>query len=309
MRPVGSPQHAARSSLDQLASKRNGVVERRTGARDALRTGDFDPALLVARQQCQQLLEGRLLRAGRRIHQSHVIDHVRARAAPPAEGSARRAVTASRYRSTCQPSGAIRSDEAIEGIHVGSAAQARHEREAAAVQPAGGERVELAVSHPLVDIADAAIAAATLRNRIEDHPVVATVRRGVDNDGALDADARVQRLECGKRGLGRRVRTRRRVGVCATGPKMWQCASQVSAEARNVGARGAGSGPGIVGANSGLCACARMVWLVNANADSPPVKWPSRASASRRSISRATPRLAVRAPREARRCQAPALPP
>ena len=108
-------------------------------------------------------------------------------------------------------------DEAIERIHVGSATQARDEREAAAVQAARGERFELPVSHPLVDISDASIAAATLGDRIEDHSVVATVRGGVDNDGALDADARVQGFESRQRGFGWRVRTRRSVGIFRDG--------------------------------------------------------------------------------------------
>ena len=147
----------------------------RTRARHALRTGDLDPALLVSRQQCQQLLEGRLLRAGRRVHQSHVIDHVRngqrlqARRELVEECGFEVQVHVPAERSDSQ-------DEAIERIHVGSATQARDEREAAAVQAARGERFELPVSHPLVDISDASIAAATLGDRIEDHSVVATVR-------------------------------------------------------------------------------------------------------------------------------------
>src|SRR4030095_1559764 len=79
VRPVSSPQHTSWSGLDECPSEWNGVVKRRTGARNTLGSGDLHPALFVAFDERQQLLERALLETGGSINHAHVIDHVRHR--------------------------------------------------------------------------------------------------------------------------------------------------------------------------------------------------------------------------------------
>src|SRR5712691_5001591 len=73
MRPVGAPEHAVAELGHQLSRERNRVLVGRRPARDALRAAHLDPELLVA-YEIEQLSEGRLIDAERRIHPSHVVD-------------------------------------------------------------------------------------------------------------------------------------------------------------------------------------------------------------------------------------------
>src|SRR5262245_23207111 len=105
----------------------------------------------------------------------------------------------------------------IEGRHVRPPSESRQKSEAAAVHSASVEHFQFAVRYRIVYVADAAVPSATLRNRVEHHGVVTAVRRGVDDDRALDADACVHRFECRQGRFGRCVWPSFRIRIAIDG--------------------------------------------------------------------------------------------
>src|SRR5262245_21759852 len=134
--PVGSPQHASWSGLDERPGEWNGIVKRRTGAGNSFGSRDLHPALFVALDERQQRLECGLLETGGPVHDTHVIDHVRNRQRLEARSEFidRRGLQieidmpAQRRDAPHNP---------IKGGHVGPSSESRQKCEAAAVHPSG----------------------------------------------------------------------------------------------------------------------------------------------------------------------------
>src|SRR5690606_11411955 len=102
---------------------------------------------------------------------------------------------------------------------VGHAAQVLHEVEADAADTAGVQVLEVLVREARVDVRDAAVLAAALRDRIEDHRVVGAVAARVDEHGALEAERLLQLFETLERRVRRRVRAIRCVRILVTRPE------------------------------------------------------------------------------------------
>ena len=97
---------------------------------------------------------------------------------------------ASKCSTTCQSKRRRARDEPLELAHVGRAAQVLHEVEADAANAAVVQLLRNPRSvKRLVDVRDAAIAAAALRDRVQDHRVVDAVAARVDEHGARQAQA------------------------------------------------------------------------------------------------------------------------
>ena len=80
VRPVGAPQHALRSGVDERPGERHHVVIRRTAGAEPLCAGELDPAPLVAKQR-EKRAERRLVEAAADRDARHVVDDVRHREA------------------------------------------------------------------------------------------------------------------------------------------------------------------------------------------------------------------------------------
>ena len=80
-------------------------------------------------------------------------------------------------------------DEPLELAHVGRAAQVLHEVEADAANAAVVQLLKSRSVKRLVDVRDAAIPAAALRDRIQDHRVVDAMAARVDEHGARQTRA------------------------------------------------------------------------------------------------------------------------
>ena len=74
-----------------------------------------------------------------------------------------------------------------------------------------------ALGDAVVDIGDGAKGAAAHRDGIERDAVVGAVHAGIDDDGAADAELRVQRAEIFERRIGRRVGPLRRIRIFVAG--------------------------------------------------------------------------------------------
>ena len=108
-------------------------------------------------------------------------------------------------------------DEPLELVHVRRAAEMLHEVEADAADAARVQILEILVREGLVDVRDAAIAAAALRDRVEDHGVVDAVAARVHEHGAREPERLLQLNEPLERRVGRRVAAIRRVRIFVAG--------------------------------------------------------------------------------------------
>src|SRR5690606_17383258 len=82
--------------------------------------------------------------------------------------------------------------ELVELAEIGRAAEMGNEVEADAADAAVVEPFELRIRDRTVDVRDAAIAAAALRDRIEDHGIVGAVTARVHEHGALEPQRLLQ---------------------------------------------------------------------------------------------------------------------
>src|SRR5688572_32731490 len=94
-----------------------------------------------------------------------------------------------------------------------------NEIEADAADAAGVQLREVAVREAVVDVRDAAIAAAALRDRVQDHRVVDAVAARVDEHRARQTQRLLELDEALERRVGRRVAAIGRVWILVAGPE------------------------------------------------------------------------------------------
>jgi len=194
MRPVGTPQNPIRCRLDQCARKRNRIRERRSGTRDALWTAHLDPAPAVRTREIHEtpkrlLVETRLCR-----HAAHVVDDKRRRqlaeqTVEPDE------VPRVEMQHDVPAKGPDAVDDAMELGQIRLAAQMLHEIETNTPEPAVLQCLEISVAEGIVDVRDAPIPAAALRDGVQDHPVVRAIAARINQNGTFETEDRLQRLE------------------------------------------------------------------------------------------------------------------
>jgi hypothetical protein len=146
MRPVGAPQHAVGETLDQGPGEGDGIVEGRSGARDALRPADLHPEALVL-HQVEQHAERFLLHALAGVHAPHVVDHhgqrefgkKRLQHGQPVGVEMHHRVPAERHDL---------ADDRADGVEIGILAEMRDEVEAHAAHAALVETLQFLATRP-----------------------------------------------------------------------------------------------------------------------------------------------------------------
>ena len=187
VRPVGTPQHAVGSGLDQRPGERHHVVIRRTAGAEPLGAGELDPAAVVAEQH-EERAERRLVEAAADRDAPHVVEDVRHREAGEHLGVIDEIGGIDvQHKVPAEPGDALHHRP--EALGLGRPAEMLDEVEASAPDAGVVELAELVVAERLVDHRHAGIATASVAESVEHRRVVGAVAARLHENGVLQAEA------------------------------------------------------------------------------------------------------------------------